>query len=102
MSLSGDFAPIHDGHIRLSVLRLLDEQPSYSANDSLLTDAVNALGLPCTRDQMRGHITWLQEQRLVTAQSATIGLTVATITERGSEVAKGRSIIPGVQRPSAR
>lgn len=87
-------------HIRLSVLRLLVDQPGYSANDSVLTDAVNALGLVCTRDQMRTNIAWLEEQRLVTLLRPTATLTVATITERGADVAAGRSIVAGVQRPS--
>lgn len=87
-------------HIRLSVLRLLAEQPGYSANDSVLTDAVRMLGLVCTRDQMRTNLAWLDEQRLVTLLKPTDTLTVATITERGADVAAGRSIVAGVQRPS--
>lgn len=100
MSLSKDFAPVHDGHVRLAILRLLDEQPGYCANDSVLYDAVNAVGLAVTRGQVRGHVEWLQEQRLVTYQSAGSGLLVVTLAERGAEVAKGRSVIAGVQRPS--
>lgn len=100
MSLAASFAQTHDGHIRLAVLRLLEEQPGYAANDSVLHQAMNAMGLGCTRDQMRGHVAWLAEQRLVTTIEPTIGLTVATLTERGSDVGAGRSIIAGVQRPS--
>lgn len=100
-SLADDFAAVHDGHVRLSVLRLLDAQPGYCANDSVLTQAVNQLGLSCTRDQMRNHIGWLGEQRLVTVVEPQ-GLIVATLTERGSDVANGRSTIAGVQRPSPR
>lgn len=102
MSLSAEFAPIHDGHVRLAMLRLLDEQPGYCANDSVLFDAVNAVGLSVTRAQVRGHIEWLQEQRLVTYQTAGSGLMVVTIGERGADVAKGRSTVRGVQRPSPR
>ena len=80
MSLAADLARVQDEHIRLAVLRLLDDQSSYQANDSVLHSAVNAMGLTCTRDQMRSHLTWL--------------------AERGGEVAKGRSVIRGVQRPS--
>ena len=87
-------------HIRLAVLRLLAEQPGYSANDSVLTDAVRTLGLSCTRDQMRTNLAWLEEQRLVTLLKPTDTLTVATITERGADVAAGRSIVAGIQRPS--
>lgn len=102
MSLQKDFAPVHDGHVRLAVLRLLDGQPGYCGNDSVIHQAVNAIGLPCTRDQMRGHLAWLGEQRLVTTVEAGSGLIVATLTERGSDVANGRSVVSGVQRPSPR
>lgn len=97
-----EFSDLYDGHIRLSVLRLLDGQPTYSANDSVLYQGVSALGHGCTRDQMRGHLTWLEEQRLVTLVKPMIGVIVATLTERGADVALGRSQVPGVQRPSPR
>ncbi|WP_298173909.1 hypothetical protein [Novosphingobium sp.] len=100
MSISQDFSAVHDGHVRLAILRLLDEQPGYCANDSVLHDAVNAVGLNATRSQIRGHIEWLQEQRLVKYQAAGSGLLVVTLSERGSDVANGRSVIAGVQRPS--
>lgn len=100
MSISHDFSAVHDGHVRLAILRLLDEQPGYCANDSVLHDAVNAVGLTATRSQIRGHVEWLQEQRLVTYQAAGSGLLVVTLSERGSDVARGRSVIQGVQRPS--
>lgn len=100
MGLADDLARAHDAHIRLSVLRLLDGLPAYQANDSVLTEAVNAMGLTCTRDQMRGHLVWMEEQRLVTTIAPAAGLTVATLTERGGDVANGRSVIAGVQRPS--
>lgn len=99
MSLKSSFAPVHDGHIRLSVLQLLDAQPGYLANDSVLHQAVSAMGLACTRDQMRGHLGWLEEQRLVTLLVPAAGIVVATLTERGADVAAGRSIITGVARP---
>ena len=102
MSLATDLAAVHDGHIRLAILRLLDDQANYCANDSVLHDAVNALGLACTRDQVRGHIAWLQEQRLVTTLEPAPGLIVATLTEGGGDVAKGRSIRKGIARPSPR
>lgn len=101
MGFAADLAKVHDAHIRLSVLKLLADLPGYCTNDSMLHQAVNAMGLTCTRDQMRGHLTWLDEQRLVTTV-ATGHLTVATLTERGAEVGAGRSVIDGVQRPSPR
>jgi len=95
-----NFAQLHDGHVRLAILRLLDGAPGYSANDSVLTQSVEQLGLQCTRDQMRGHLIWLEEQRAVTLLRPTDTMIVANLTERGADLAKGRSSIPGIQRPS--
>lgn len=94
-----NFSDTYDGHIRLAVLQLLSAQAAYQANDMLLAAAVNGMGLTCTADQMRGHLAWLAEQRLVTTIEAG-PLTVATMTERGGDVAAGRSQIKGVQRPA--
>ncbi len=98
MSMKSDFAAVHDGYVRAAALRLLADLPEYRANDIVITDAVRALGLACTNDQMRGHLVWLEEQRLVTVIDVG-GIAVATLTERGAEVAAGRSHIDGVQRP---
>lgn len=95
-----NFADHHFEHVRLTILRLLADAPGYSSNDSILTDATNAMGLVCTRDQVRSNLAWLEEQRLVTLLKPTTSLTVATITERGNDVAAGRSIVAGVHRPS--
>lgn len=87
-------------HVRLAMLRLLAEAPGYALNSSILTDAVAALGLAATRDQVRSEIAWLAEQGLVTSDELPGGLMVATLTERGSDVASGRAHVPGVQRPT--
>ena len=96
------YGEFHGEHVRLSVLRMLAGLSGYFANDSVLTQGVNGVGLSCTRDQMRGHLVWLEEQRLVSIQrvGSTGSIIVATLTERGGDVAAGRSTVPGVQRPS--
>lgn len=87
-------------HVRLTVLRILVDAPGYAANDSVLSTSIGQMGLPCTRDQLRSQLTWLEEQGLVTLARPFPTLTVATITERGGDVAAGRSRVPGVQRPA--
>lgn len=89
-------------HVRLAILRLLHEAPGYALNSSILTEAVGALGLAASRDQVRGEIAWLAEQGLATADELPGGLVVATLTERGGDVATGRAHVPGVQRPTPR
>lgn len=87
-------------HARLAVLRALVNTPLGTANDSVLFDEMDRLGLPVTRDQLRGQLTWLEEQGLIRLLRPTEGLIVATIRERGADVATGRAFIDGIQRPS--
>ena len=42
-----EFSNIYDGHVRLAILRLLDSQPGYCANDSVLATAVHYAVWPC-------------------------------------------------------
>jgi Fe2+ or Zn2+ uptake regulation protein len=94
------FGELQTEHQRLSILRLLEEAADYSINTSLLNDALDALGLPASRDKVETMVAWLTEQGLVTVRQIG-GVTVATITRRGSDTAKGNARIPGVKRPSA-
>lgn len=87
-------------HLRLAMLRLLAEAPGYALNSSILTDALAALGLSASRDLVRGEIAWLAEQGLATCDELPGGLMIATLTERGGDVAAGRATVPGVQRPA--
>jgi Fe2+ or Zn2+ uptake regulation protein len=87
-------------HLRLTLLRLLSEQPGYKSNSSVLTQAADAVaGFTATRDQVKTELAWLAEQGLVTNTQVIDGLLVATLTERGGEVATGRAVVPGVQKP---
>jgi hypothetical protein len=86
---------------RLVILRLLAEQIAYKANSSVLTMRMDQLGHALTRDQVRTHIGWLHEQGLVVADDPVPGVTVAMLTERGMDVAKGRAVVHGVARPGA-
>ena len=95
-----DFASYMMEHVRLTVLRVLAQAPGYMANDSVLSQAVQTMGLPCTRDQLRHQLAWLAEQGLIVLEKATATLDVARITERGVDVAFGRATVPGVQRPA--
>lgn len=88
------------GHVRLAVLRALTEAASHQANDSVLMTVTEQLGLPITRDQLRTQLGWLEEQGLVRLVQPLPGLTVATLRERGGDVAVGRAHVEGVQRPS--
>jgi Fe2+ or Zn2+ uptake regulation protein len=86
--------------LRLTLLRLLAEQPGYQGNSSVLTQAADAsAGFSCSRDQVKTELAWLAEQGLVTTTETLPGLVVAKLSERGGDVAAGRAIVPGVQKP---
>lgn len=93
------YAEHHSAHLRITLLRLLAEQPAYKANSSLLTDAADAVGFATTRDKVRTELAWLAEQNLVRVAELE-RLVVATLTERGLDVAQGRASAPGVKTPA--
>jgi len=88
-------------HVRIAILRVLDAAPGCRANSSILHSAVDELGLTASRDQVKGEIAWLAEQGLLTVVDHG-GLLVASLTERGADVAAGRAVVPGIQRPTPR
>lgn len=84
--------------IRLVTLRLLSEMPAYRSNSSVLTAALESYGHAVSRDQVKTELRWLEEQGLVTVDDMDTVL-VATLTERGGDVASGRASVPGVKKP---
>lgn len=94
------FADFLRRDIRLVILRLLAEMPAYRANSSVLTMALERFGHSVSRDQVKTELVWLQEQGLVACDDLEAVL-VATITERGVDVARARVVVPGVARPGA-
>ncbi|MBU0972312.1 MAG: transcriptional regulator [Proteobacteria bacterium] len=88
-------------HLRITILRLLHDDPDYTLNDSLITDLTADFGFTPSRDKVRTELSWLKEQGLVTTDNDP-HITIATLTERGADVAQGRVTIPGIKRPSPR
>jgi hypothetical protein len=95
---------IIDEDRRLVILRLLEEADGYSLNEELIEKSLARIGvLAQGRDIVRGHLAWLDQQRLVTLDRLPMGggareLWVAKATKLGTEVAGGRPW-PGVARP---
>jgi len=84
---------------RLVILRSLNEIQGYSANDSILNDVLYTFGHNISRDAVRTHMRWLEEQGLITVQKIGERTFVAIITERGVDVATGKARVDGVKRP---
>lgn len=91
-----DFGRLITEDRRLSILLLLDD--AVAANEALLQTALAQFGHSPSADQVAGDLAWLAEQGLATT-SKLAGLVVARITTRGSDVANGRAVVPGVKRP---
>ncbi len=83
---------------RLVLLRTLADVPSYTANAYVLSEVAKASGHSVSLDTVKTELAWLKEQGLVELVEAP-PLLVASITERGLDVARGHAVAPGVKRP---
>lgn len=92
------FSDLYTQDQRLALLRILEQDPVYTLNESMLQDCMGRLGHKCSRDCVRTQLAWLKEQGLVTIDE-TLGFYVATLTARGLDVAQGTATVPGVKRP---
>jgi len=88
-------------HLRITILRTLVDDPNYTLNDSMITDLTEAWGFTPSRDKVRTELAWLKEQGLVTYENDP-HILIVSLTERGADVARGRTVVPGVKRPSPR
>ncbi|EMK5461388.1 ArsR family transcriptional regulator [Vibrio cholerae] len=85
---------------RLVILRSLHEMHGYEANESIIDSCLDAYGHKISRDMVRTHLFWLQEQSLVSLRD--VGdCQIARLTGRGEDVATGQAVVPGVKRPRA-
>lgn len=87
---------------RLVLLRILSEVPTFALNDSVLHSALERFAHHPTRDLVRDDLRWLEERGLVALEEVAGRTLVATLTERGGDVASGRSRVEGVKRPGPR
>ncbi|MEE3071746.1 MAG: hypothetical protein VX378_11670 [Pseudomonadota bacterium] len=85
-------------HARLTILRMLEDAPSYTLNVLIMTQLMRSYGINYSRDQVTGEVHWLKEQGLVNVEDMK-GFIVVEATARGVEVAQGIAQYPGVQRP---
>lgn len=86
---------------RLVILRTLTET-GFDANESILSSGLEMYGHRISRDLVRNHLNWLEEQGLVRIERLANGYMVATIAARGADVAEGRVVVDGVKRPRPR
>lgn len=92
------FADVETEDRRLVLLRGLAAAAQYRANAYLLRRYVESVGHTASAAVIETDIAWLAEQGLVDRR-VTQGVTVATLTTRGLDVADGAAVVPGVARP---
>ncbi|AGF90989.1 hypothetical protein VPQG_00016 [Vibrio phage VBpm10] len=85
---------------RLVILRSLHDMTGYEANESILDSCLDTYGHNISRDAVRTHLSWLEEQGLISIRTV-LDCQVAKLTGRGEDVAIGQAIVPGVKRPRA-
>lgn len=85
--------------LRIAMLRLLNEMPERRLNSSSLRSALKGWAHDLTRQQVKTELRWLEDRGLVVVESIADGsVLIASLTERGIEVAAGRIVEPGVKR----
>ena len=87
--------------MRLVMLRLLNELPSYRGNSSTLHSGLSHWGLSFSRDQVKTELYWLKDQGCVEVEMDSPEVIVVKLTERGQDVVENRTRIHGIKRPSA-
>lgn len=92
------FAEAETEDRRLVLLRCLQSAEQYRANAYLLRRFAQSVGHTVSTDRLEQDVAWLAEQGLVTREAGA-GVTVATLTARGLDVAEGAAVVPGVARP---
>jgi hypothetical protein len=92
------FADFQQEDRRLTLLKALENAAQYRANAFLLRRYCDSVGHVVSADRIEQDLAWLAEQGLL-AVGHLQGVTVATLTARGLDVATGRTKVPGVQAP---
>lgn len=86
-------------HLRLAMLRIVNDAPGRTANHAVIQGALTSWGFKVSRDRVKTELAWLADQQAVTVGDIA-DYKVATANERTLEVAEGVLVIPGIQRPS--
>jgi len=96
--MSSNYAQLRTEHRRLTILRILAEDPGYTVNSSIIADILPEWGQKVSRDVIHADFAWLAEQGLVETEERG-SVHVAQLTQRGADVAGGVAHVPGVKRP---
>ena len=73
---------------------------NYSMNTTVLNFALRDYGHNISEDTLNTYLSCLDEQGLLTTKELPMGVVLAILTTRGSDVAIGNANQPSVRRPS--
>lgn len=91
-------AELKSEHRALALLRMLQREPSYMSNESIVSAYFELVGLACSREQTTACLAALERTGLI--ETSTVEkLTVIRLTAKGEEVAKGLFVVEGVLKP---
>lgn len=96
-----DFAQHLAADRRLVILRVLLDSTVYTTNEYMLHDVVGKLGHRVSVDTLRADLSWLAETAQLVTLTNVAGVCIATLTQRGQDVAEGVATVPGVKKPRA-
>lgn len=83
---------------RLKILELLQQTNGYALNNQVIESGLDAMGMRHSASVIRAELGWLEEVGAVTLMD--VGpVVVATLTERGHDIARGLSVVRGIARP---
>jgi len=83
---------------RLTILKKLAGENSYSLNETLLVAVLDAFGISQTREWLREQLKVMAALDVITTQLAGTVM-IATITQRGLDHVERRVVIEGIRRP---
>lgn len=92
---------IQQSYTRRAILSLLAYDTDYRLTADVIEAALDASAQAVTRDALENELRWLNEQGFIALEHLS-GITIATLTDRGLEIARGKSRAHGIRdlRPS--
>ena len=82
---------------RLLILQALQQDTDYRVNDIMLQAWLEEMGMDTSMDKLHTEMQWLEEQGMLTIEHIK-SMQIATITQRGLDLANGKSRNQGVAR----
>lgn len=88
-------------NIRLVILRALGGEDNETLNDTILQMELERFGFARSRDFIRNQLSWLQKEVGAVRTNIQGSATIATLTDAGRDHLLRRTVLEGVQKPSA-